>query len=126
MSIARRLEKLHKRALNDGKKFLALEEADQHSVRKRLKRLRYLTEFSAPLFGSSKVNRMTAALKPVQDALGLYNDELMALHAWRDLAADQPNAWYGIGWLAARKQPNAKRCLKKIKAFALIKPFWRG
>ena len=125
-AIARRLEKLHKRALHDGKKFLALEEAEQHSVRKRLKRLRYLMEFAAPLFGSSKVNRMAKALKPVQDALGLYNDELMALHAWRDLAADKPKAWYGIGWLTARKQPNAKRCLKKIKAFALIKPFWRG
>ena len=124
--IARRLEKLHKRALHDGRKVLALEEAEQHSVRKRLKRLRYLMEFAAPLFGSGKVNRMAAALKPVQDALGLYNDELMALYAWRDLAANQPKAWYGIGWLTARKQPNAKRCLKKIKTFALIKPFWRG
>ncbi len=121
-----RLDKLHTRALREGKKFLALDEAHQHGVRKCLKRLRYLIEFSSPLFAARKVNGMTAALKPAQDALGLYNDELVALRAWRALVADDANAWFGIGWLSARRQSNAKRCLKEVKAFAAIKPFWRG
>ena len=125
-ALALRLDKLHARALQDGKKFLALDEAAQHGVRKRLKRLRYLLEFAGSLFSSGKVKQMAAALKPAQDALGLYNDELMALHAWRALAAHDPNAWFGIGWLSARRQPNAKRCFKEIKAFSDIKPFWRG
>ena len=124
-AVSLRLKKLHKHALRDGKKFLALDEVQQHSVRKRLKRLRYLIEFAAPLFGSSNVSPMASALKPVQDALGLYNDELMALQTWRTLATDQPHAWFGIGWLTARKQPNARQCLKEIKIFAEIKPFWR-
>ncbi|MGB4118116.1 MAG: CHAD domain-containing protein [Polaromonas sp.] len=123
-AVAVRLDKLHRRALRDGKKFLALSEADQHGVRKRLKRLRYLIELTAPLFGADKRKRMATALKPVQEALGLYNDELMALHAWCAMLPDEPNAWFGIGWLTARKLPNAKRCLKEIKAFADIKPFW--
>ncbi len=125
-AVSHRLDKLHRRALRDGKKFLELSEDHQHGVRKRLKRLRYLMEFSAPLYSAGKVKDMATALKPVQDALGEYNDELMALHAWRALAADDSNAWFGIGWLTARKQPNAKRCFKEIKAFADIKPFWRG
>ena len=124
-AISLRLEKLYKHALRDGQKFLTLDEVQQHSVRKRLKRLRYLIEFAALLFCSSKVNRMGAALKSVQDALGLYNDELMALQTWRALAINDPRAWFGIGWLTARKQPNAKQCLKEIKIFAEIKPFWR-
>lgn len=124
--VSQRLKKLYKRALRDGKNFLALDEAGQHGVRKRLKRLRYLLEFAAPLFGTRKVRHMTAALKPVQDALGLYNDELMALKAWRGLAMDDVHAWFGIGWLSARRQPNAKRCLKEINGFAEIAPFWRG
>lgn len=123
-TISLRLGKLHKRTLRDGKKFLALDEARQHGVRKRLKRLRYLVEFAAPLFAVRKVDHVTTALKPLQDALGLFNDELMALHAWRAVVADDVNTWFGIGWLSARRQPNANRCLKEIKAFAQIKPFW--
>ena len=124
-AISLRLEKLHTQALRDGKKFLVLDEDQQHEVRKRLKRLRYLLEFSAPLFASRKINDMTAALKPVQDALGLYNDELMALQAWRTLSAHDPHAWFGIGWFTARRLPNARRCLKEIKSFSRLKPFWR-
>jgi inorganic triphosphatase YgiF len=124
-AVAARLDKLHKRALRDGKKFLALSQEQQHDVRKRLKRLRYLIELTAPLFTNGKRKRMANALKPVQEALGLYNDEFMALQAWRAMLPDEPNAWFGIGWLMARKQPNAKRCLKEIKAFADIPPFWR-
>ena len=120
-----RLQKLHKHALRDGKKFLALSDVQQHGVRKRLKRLRYLMEFAAPLFGSNKVHQMAAALKPVQDALGLYNDELMALQTWRAWVTDDAHAWFGVGWLTARQQTNAKRCLKEIKIFAKIRPFWR-
>ena len=124
-TISRRLDKLHKRAMRDGKKFMNLKKEEQHGVRKRLKRLRYLIEFAEPLYAARKVNRMVTSLKPVQDALGLYNDELMALHAWQAMAGDDAKAWFGIGWLTARKQPNAKRCLKEIRAFADIKPFWR-
>ncbi len=124
--ISLRLDKLHKRALREGKKFLALDEARQHGVRKRLKRLRYLIEFTAPLFSTRKVKHMAAALRPVQDALGVYNDELMALQAWHAVATDDTNAWFGIGWFTARRQPNARRCLREIKVLADIKPFWRG
>ena len=125
-TISRRLNKLYKKAMRDGKKFMNLEEQEQHSVRKRLKSLRYLIEFTQPLFAARKVDRMITALKPVQDALGLYNDELMALHAWRVLAEADPKAWFGIGWLTARKPLNAEHCWKEIKALADIKPFWRN
>ena len=95
-------------------------------MRKRLKRLRFLIEIAAPPLGRRKVNRMAEALKPVQDSLGLYNDELMALQTWRASVTDEPHAWFGVGWLSARKQPNADSCLKQIKILAKIKPFWRG
>ena len=124
-TLSLRLEKLHTGALRDGKKFLVLDEVQQHRVRKRLKRLRYLMEFTAPLFSARKVHQMTVALKPAQDAMGLYNDELMALLAWRALAHSNPDACFGVGWFAARRLPNARRCLKDIKAFADLKPFWR-
>ena len=119
-----RLKKLRSQALKDGKNFLVLDEADQHRVRKRLKRLRYLSEFSAPLFSARKLNAFIAALKPAQDALGLHNDQLMALQAYRRLATEDGRAWFGVGWLTARRLPNAQLCLKEIEAFEKARPFW--
>jgi CHAD domain-containing protein len=96
----------------------------QHRVRKRLKRLRYLAEFVAPLFAARKGRDFIAALKPVQDALGLYNDELMALEAYRRLAEREPAAWFGVGWLTARRAGNAAQCQRELERFAKAKPFW--
>jgi triphosphatase len=120
-----RLKKLRSQALKVGEKFTELSDTDQHRVRKRLKRLRYLSEFAAPFFKAGKVNGFIDALKPAQDALGIYNDELMALQAYRQLAIDDPQAWFGVGWLAARRVPNALHCLTAIEAFATARPFWR-
>ena len=118
------LDKLHRDALRYGKKFSASSQTQQHDVRKRFKRLRYSIEFAAPLFAVRKVHALTAALKPVQDALGLYNDELMALQTLGVLAADDPRAWFGVGWLTARTEGNVKSCVKEIKNFASVQPFW--
>ena len=120
--LANRLDKLHKKIVKEGKKFLTLTETQQHSVRKHFKRLRYLTEFSAPQLStsSSEKKRTLAvinALKPVQDALGFYNDELMALQTYRKLAATDSRAWFAIGWLSARRKNNAKKCQQKINIF---------
>ena len=120
--LANRLDKLHKKIIKEGKKFLALIETQQHSVRKHFKRLRYLAEFSAPLFTTSSSDKKRSlafitALKPVQDALGLYNDELIALQTYRTLAATDQRAWFGAGWLTARRKNNAKKCQQEIDIF---------
>lgn len=119
-----RLGKLHAHVIGDGRRFLALDEAGQHSVRKRLKRLRYLAEFAAPMFPRREVEAFMEALKPAQDALGLHNDELVALHAWQALAGKDGKAWFGVGWLSARRESNARACLKALKGVARARPFW--
>ncbi len=120
-----RLKKLHAAVLKDAKKFLLLDEALQHRVRKRLKRLRYLAEFSAPLYSTRNTRAFIAALKPSQDALGLYNDESVALRTYRSLAEQDPRAWFGAGWLGAQHPGNAALCRTELLAFAQVGPFWR-
>lgn len=119
-----RLKKLRAQVVRDGRKFLALDEIRQHQVRKRLKRLRYLTEFSAPLFAARKTKAFVSSMKPVQDALGLYNDELMALEAFRALVVTDKQAWFGVGWLSARRGPNTRICLQALETFAKVRPYW--
>ena len=50
--LASQLASLHARLERDTKKFADLSAERQHDVRKRLKRLRYLCEFAAPVFGA--------------------------------------------------------------------------
>ena len=119
-----RLKKLRAQVVKEGRKFVALEEARQHQVRKRLKRLRYLAEFVAPLFSTRKFRKFVAGLKPVQDALGVYNDELTALAAYRALTGKDKQAWFSVGWLTARRQPNALGCQHELEALAHVRPFW--
>lgn len=123
--IEARLQKLFRKVARCGSEFAALDEDAQHRVRKQLKRLRYLVEFSAPLFSARKVNAFIAQLKSVQDTLGLYNDELVALHHYREQAATNPHALFGLGWLSARRHANAQACMQGLQALAAHKRFWR-
>lgn len=119
-----RLSKLHRKVVRDGQRFDALEAEEQHRVRKRLKRLRYLGEFVAPLFGHG-AKRYLKELRPAQDALGTHNDAAMAIAAYRDTAQRDARAWFAVGWLAARQPASALECRDALDKIAHARPFWK-
>jgi inorganic triphosphatase YgiF len=119
-----RLSKLHRQVVRDGRRFDALAVEEQHRVRKRLKRLRYLGEFVAPLFGHG-AKRYLKELRPAQDALGAHNDAAMAIAAYRDAAQRDGRAWFAVGWLAARQPASALKCRDALDKIAGAHPFWK-
>lgn len=119
-----RLSKLHRQVVRDGRRFDALAVEEQHRVRKRLKRLRYLGEFVAPLFGHG-AKRYLKELRPAQDALGTHNDAAMAIAAYRDAAQRDGRAWFAVGWLAARQPASALKCRDALDKIADAHPFWK-
>lgn len=123
-SVRRELSKLHSRALSAGSRFLELDEDSQHRVRKQLKRLRYLTEMVAPLFGKGKAMDFVQKLKPAQETLGTYNDGLIALAAYREAASQQPEALFGVGWLSARREADASACARALRKLGKARPYW--
>ncbi|MDI1342316.1 CYTH and CHAD domain-containing protein [Polaromonas sp.] len=123
--LRKRLAKLHKQVLAQGSQFTALPEAEQHALRKRLKRLRYLAEFAQPLFAKRKAGAYLAALKPLQDALGTYHDEVAALQVWQGLSGHDPRALFGAGWLSARREMHVQACQQACDLLARqARPFW--
>jgi triphosphatase len=120
-----RLQRLFGRVLKDGKHFQRLDDTQRHQVRKRLKRLRYLAQFCQPLFHPGRAPAFLDGLKPAQDALGSYNDEVVALQAMRELAAAQPEAWFAVGWLTARGPQRARSARRSLRALASLNPFWK-
>lgn len=122
--LRKRLDRLHRKVVREGAQFMALGEEQQHDVRKRAKRLRYLVEFIGPLFDADRAHAFIDGLKPVQAALGDYNDELVALAAYRALTPCEPTAWFAVGWLSARREHNAQVCAQALADFAKVPPFW--
>jgi inorganic triphosphatase YgiF len=125
--LARRLQSLWKQVRRDGRRFDRLPTDDQHRVRKRLKRLRYLAEFARPLWPHKAVDRCLDRLKPAQEALGRHNDVAVAAERFRAAMASHPNAGFAAGWLLAHLDVTAResrQALCRLQGRRLA--FWRS
>lgn len=122
--LRKRIGALHRKVVVDGRRFPELDIERQHRVRKRLKRLRYMTELAQPLFSKRAVERYLRHLRPAQDVLGQHNDEALALQGFRDMASKDGRAWFGVGWLTATQAQSAAQCKKAIKEIQGASHFW--
>ena len=123
--VAERLEDLRKEVARDGARFEELERTERHQVRKRLKRLRYLSELVRPIYRGSEVDAFVKALKTMQDALGAYQDAAAGRALYEEHAQVQPQAWFGAGWLAAAEERLARKCGKACKeSMRRARRFW--
>lgn len=124
--LRKRLDQLYRRLLDDGARFDALAPQARHALRKRLKRLRYLSEFVGSCFAPRRAAQFTRALEPAQDALGSMVDEAVALQSYREISAQEPRAWFAVGWLQARAPHSAARGGQALQELTgLAQPFWR-
>jgi triphosphatase len=120
-----RLQRLQRRTLKQGRRFEILTEPERHRVRKRLKRLRYLAELVRSVFRPREVDRYVDALRTLQDALGRYQDAAAGRRLLAQRAAEDPGAWFGAGWLAAREHELAEGCERACRRLARrARPFW--
>lgn len=122
--LTQRMDSLHKRVLKEGQRFTKLDTDRQHRVRKRMKRLRYVSELSAPLFGHQRVAHFLKTLTPAQDALGKHNDGLVALEAFKGSTQRDARAWFSVGWLTAHQAQTASHCKQRLQQLGKAKPFW--
>ena len=120
------LDRLHHDVVTHGGRFADLDAAQRHRLRRRLKRLRYLTELAAPLFKRKRVSTYLAALTPAQEALGTLNDVAVAQSVYRRLVDEQPHAWFALGWFAAHSADAADRCAESLVPLIDAKRAWRG
>lgn len=123
--VAARLRKLHRQVLRAGARFEQLPEAEQHRARKQLKRLRYLADFTAPLWPMRAWQRCRRRLGVAQDALGLHQDVAVAAQAFRQQAELDPRAWFAAGWLQAHQAATARAAGDALLRLEGVPVFWR-
>ena len=90
---------LHQRVDHAAQRFERLPLEDQHTARKRLKRLRYLAEFAGPLYARGAVKGYLAHLEPAQDALGKHIDIAVAMERFRKDADADAQALFAARYL---------------------------
>jgi CHAD domain-containing protein len=74
---------------------------DRHRLRIAFKKLRYTTEFFAPLLPEKRLAAYLAVLGRLQDELGLINDHITAQTLIKDVLAKRPPGPIQ-GWMAGR------------------------
>lgn len=121
----KRLTRLHRRVTADAKRFAALDDAARHGLRKRMKRLRYSLEFLAPLFATKAVARYLALLKPAQEALGSYNDVVVAQASCLTAGTHSAVEAFVLGWLSARRDALAASAAARLEALSVAARFWK-
>ena len=130
--LSRRLKSAKKRA----KKLKSLSEAERHSLRIALKKLRYTAEFFAPLYPERAVGPFLKRLSRMQDILGLLQDVAVARAILGQLVEEPRDASAGpradvsfaagivYGWHLDRASSAWTDAVKRWKSFAKTEPFW--
>jgi triphosphatase len=113
-----------RRARREAAAFAEADDEARHRLRKRLKRLRYGLEFADGLWPQARTGAALRALRDALQALGDWNDLLVAEAAFRARLAQVPEAWYALGWLAAGRAGRLRVCTTALKAFRRCPAPW--
>lgn len=97
-----RLRALLRQVRADAARAEALDEAQRHRLRRRLRRLRFAVEATTGLWPVKRQARCLDTLLPALAALGDWHDSQVALDRCRAQVVQQPEAWFAVGWLSAR------------------------
>jgi triphosphatase len=97
----------------------------RHAARLAAKKLRYATEFFAPLFPRPRTRAYRRALTALQEELGAWNDAKVAAELAGELAgAASPAAAAFNGWAAAQASARGDALDAMWLTFARARPFW--
>ena len=120
-----RLRRWHRHAAKEAKT-LDLNDAALHALRKRLKRLRDGLELGAAFLPGKAARKHLVELRRALDALGAFNDLLVAQVLFQAATEREPRAWFALGWQAARRPAMLDEAAMALKRWRRARGFWRG
>lgn len=113
-----RIRRWRRAARRQAARWATLDDAGRHALRKRLKRLRYLTEFAQPVLPPRRTRADLTLLRALQEALGHWNDLVVARAALAPDAHTTPARAFAAGWLAREAQAADAACAEAAAAFS--------
>ena len=126
---AEAIQTFHDKARKLGKKVRELDPPEIHRLRIRIKKLRYAMEFFGSLWPNRRTERYLAALKSLQEALGVFHDTIVADQLIAQFTAteggDVKVSTAPVNrWLTRHRRDLRKKVIELWRKFANQKPFW--
>ena len=121
---ARALRKRHERWTRAAKGVELMGQVERHHVRIGAKRLRYVAEGFATLYGRKRMAAYLDRLSRLQDDLGRANDASVAERLLGELAAPAAFADFARGWLAAQMQSSLADLARAVERVGRAKAPW--
>ena len=118
------LERRHRKLRRAAKGLESSTTAQRHALRVQAKKMRYASEFFAPLFGAKRTRKYVEPLVDLQRELGAANDASVAARTAIRLAPGKTSAAAVAGWTSARGGSDAKRIERRWREVARAKRFW--
>lgn len=118
------LDSLYKKISKASDNFASLNIEAQHDVRKRLKSLRYISEFVSPMYKKKKTKAFLQYLEPAQEILGEYNDDIVGQYFYRQKTESDAAAWFAVGYFTAQETHAALECAESLKQVKNAPKFW--
>lgn len=126
---ARRLKRLHRKALALAEAAEDQEPAHLHLLRIGVKRLRYAIEFFAPLYRARETRKALAILTALQDSLGALNDLSRAGPLLMQCMDNDPELREAValtgGWHGPRHAVLHKLTLQGMRRLRRLERFWK-
>ncbi len=119
------IRRRHRRLVRQAGACAAGEPQERHALRIAAKKLRYATEFFAPLLDGKRARAYVAALAALQDVLGRGNDAATAARLAGLVTADDDAAATLRDWLTATSAGLEPELARSWKRFAKARRFWR-
>lgn len=123
--LAQRLHGWHKKIVKRGRRFAQIDIEQKHSLRKKVKLLRYSLGFAESLLGASRLRAYRKQLSVVQDLLGEFNDMAVAHDNYLARAATTREAWFAVGWLSAEQNRIVLRAQDALTELGDAPAFWK-
>jgi triphosphatase len=119
------LKRRHRQLLALGEDLAHAQPEARHAARLAAKKLRYATEFFAPLYSRKKARRYRRALAVLQEELGLWNDAAVAGRLAGEIAGPESAVAAAFSGAAAAAGAAREHALTAAwEAFADASPFW--
>jgi hypothetical protein len=118
-----KLRKWHRKILKEGLHFADLGTEARHELRKKVKKLRYVLQFTDALLPHKQLKPYLKDLSKVQNILGEMNDLSNAQEKFSALKDSQPSAWFACGWITYKLdqlQTDAENAFRKLSS----SPYW--